>query len=197
MSSLEAIEPRGSEFGRKLRLRRLVRGMSLQQVADKSGISIGQVSQIERSISLPSMRSLQKICLALDMPMGWLFESVAAPRPDDDVVVRKGEYRRIEIEASGITKGLMTPDACPQLQMIHISIRPGGGWEGPFFTFEREIHARCGTVISGRLRLRLDGIEYLLGPGDSFATGPRKTFGFWCEGDVDCEMTWVVTPAIY
>jgi transcriptional regulator with XRE-family HTH domain len=190
-------EDGAGELGRKLRQRRVVRGLSLQQVAEKSGVSLAQISQIERNISAPSLRSLQKICAALDMPMGWLFEPAAETRADGNVVVRGDDRRRIEIEGSGMAKELMTPDACPQIQMIRIAIRPGGGWEGPFSGTGRRIDARCGYVVSGRVRIRLDDEEYRLGPGDSFATGPRNILGFWCDGQEDCEVIWVVTPAVY
>jgi transcriptional regulator with XRE-family HTH domain len=185
------------DLGRKLRQRRVVRGMSLQQVAQKSGMSVGHISQIERGISSPSLRSLQNICMALDMPMKWLFEGDVEPRPDSDVVVRKGEWRHIEVAASGLSKDLMTPDACPQIQMIRIRVRPGGGWSGSFSGYERKITARCGTVVEGKGRLCLDDKEYFLGPGDSFATGPRQSLAFWCDGEEDCEVIWVVTPAVY
>ncbi len=42
-------------------------GRSLQQVADQAEISVGLLSQIERGLTMPSLRSLRQICTALDM----------------------------------------------------------------------------------------------------------------------------------
>src|SRR3546814_1232324 len=64
-------------IGQKLRQRRKVRRKSLKEVATRSSLSIGLLSQIERGISSPSLRSLKQICEALEMPMSWLFDKEA------------------------------------------------------------------------------------------------------------------------
>lgn len=41
--------------------------------------------------------------------------------------------------------------------------------EGNFATLHQHPHEQCGYVISGKYRLVVDGREYQLGPGDSYA----------------------------
>src|SRR5690606_28250273 len=76
------------EIGRKLRLRRRIRGMSLREAAAAAEVSLGQLSQIERGVSTPSIAGLQRICQALQMPIAWLFDDKAAPANEGEVVVR-------------------------------------------------------------------------------------------------------------
>lgn len=187
--------PSGS-IGRKLRLRRKVRGLSLQDIATRSGISIGQLSQIERDISSPSLRSLRLICSALDMPMGWLFDSGSNNvEGDDSVVVRADNRRVLDLTGKGMVKELLTPDSCPGIQMMFITIRPGGSsGDQPYNHPEG---AKCGTVLEGVLGLEIEGERYRLDTGDSFAFEAVKLHRFWCAGDHDCRVAWVVAPAIY
>ncbi|WP_026987755.1 cupin domain-containing protein [Fodinicurvata fenggangensis] len=187
--------PSGS-IGRKLRLRRKVRGLSLQEIADRSGISIGQLSQIERDISSPSLRSLRLICSALDMPMGWLFDSGGRDADEEDPVVVRSENRRIlDLNGKGMVKELLTPDSCPAIQMMFITLRPGGSSGEK--AYNNSEGAKCGTVLEGTLGLEVNGRSYTLETGDSFAFEAVKYHRFWCAGDRDCRVAWVVAPAIY
>lgn len=195
-SEPEPAETADDRLGEKLRLRRKVRRLSLQSVADASGISIGQLSQIERGISAPSLRSLRQICQALDMPMGWLFDgSAERSNGDAEMIVRAAARRTMALGSDTLTKELLTPDACTQLQMMRIVIQPGGAsGDEPYTT---KGGARCATVLQGRLGIEVDGRTHLLDTGDTFAFEATHRLRFWCEGARPCELIWAVTPAIY
>lgn len=182
-------------IGRKLRLRRKIRGLPLQRVAERSGISIGLLSEIERGLSMPTQQTLRQICRSLEMPMAWLFDGQADGEDGNGPIVRAAARRRLEFAANGMAKELMTPDSVPAIQMMRIVIRPGGG-SGPLGADAPE-GAKCGTVLSGRFGLAIDGQEHELGEGDSFAFDSRAPHRFWCIGDRPCEVLWVVTPAVY
>jgi transcriptional regulator with XRE-family HTH domain len=185
-----------SGVGQKLRLRRRVRRMSLNEVAERSGLSIGLVSQIERGISTPTIRSLTQICQALEMPMRWLFEGEDAEGGGDANVVVKVDRRRfMDLGSKGMVKELMSPDSIPGIQMMRIVIQPGGSsGESPY---NHPNGAKCGTVVAGRFGLEVDEREYILELGDSFAFNATSRHRFWCVGSKPCEVIWVVTPAVY
>lgn len=180
-------------IGRKLRLRRAIKGRSLQELAEKADISIGLLSQIERGVTTPSLKSLRQICAALDMPVGWLFDV-----PDGehgDVVVRAASRRVMTLGPKGMTKELLSPDSVPGVQMIRIVIQPGGSsGDAPY---NNEAGSKCGTVLAGTLGLEVEAREYVLATGDSFAFPAVKLHRFWCVGDGPVDLIWVVTPAVY
>lgn len=180
-------------IGRKLRQRRSIKGLSLQDVAERADISIGLLSQIERGLTMPSIKSLRMICAALDMPVGWLFDV-----PDSehlDVVVRSTARRAMSLGPKGMTKELLSPDSVPGIQMIRIVIQAGGSsGEQPY---NNETGSKCGMVLTGTLGLEVDGREYLLAANDSFAFPAVKLHRFWCVGDNPVDLIWVVTPAVY
>lgn len=184
-------------LGRKLRQRRRVRGLSLQEVAGESNISLGQLSGIERGLYSPTLETLQSICAALQMSPSWLFGPASTASGESDVVVRRDVRRRLELKANGISKEMLTPDAADRIQMLRMVIRPGGGWEGPFSPPRRTITARCGLVAAGELELKLDEETHILAPGDSFGTGQRRRIAFRARGQVACEVIWITSPAVY
>lgn len=193
--TLSPIEKCSSDLkiGDRLRMRRRIRRLSLQQLAEKTGLSIGLLSQIERNVSTPSLRSLREICLGLQMPMSWLFEV-----PDEmssDVVVRADARRRLDLSSQGIIKDLITPDNVPEVQMIRITIQPGAIFEGLTSTVANA--AKSGTVLIGTLDFQLAERTFPLATGDSFAFPAIKPHKLTCTSDQTAVVLWVVTPAIY
>jgi transcriptional regulator with XRE-family HTH domain len=183
-------------IGQKLRQRRRVKRLSLSNVSEKAGLSIALLSQIERGLSTPSLRSLDQICTALDMPMLWLFDRNEKSNPDEDaIVVRYSQRRRMNLGSGGMVKEILSPDTVSQLQLMRFVIHPGGtSGNSPYL---HPSGAKCGTVLAGRLGIEIDGQEYILNPNDSFAFHASSPYRFWAVGDVDCELIWAVTPALY
>lgn len=56
-------------LGQRLRDRRNVLGMTLKEVADKAGLSVGFISQLERDLTAPSLSSLASIAKILGLPV--------------------------------------------------------------------------------------------------------------------------------
>lgn len=187
-------EPGDLALGARLRLRRKVRGLSLKEVARRAEVSIGLLSQIERGLSMPSVRSLAAICAALEMPVGWLFGEDAATE-DNPLVVRRHARRVMDLGAKGMAKEFLTPDHCPGIQMMRLVIRPGGSTGAEPYNHPQGM--KCGTVLSGVLGLEVDGEVLRLDAGDSFAFEATQLIRFWCEGAQDAVVLWVVTPAVY
>jgi transcriptional regulator with XRE-family HTH domain len=179
-------------IGRRLRQRRRIRRISLEELSKQTGLSIGLLSQIERDISAPSLRSLRLICDALEVQIGWLFDQ---PEPtESEFVVRATQRRSIALSKQGITKELLSPDAVPRIQMMRMILHPGTATDTEEYALPA---AECGTVISGRLGFQIMGHISILEVGDSFAFDEAASHRFWCEGDAPVEILMVTTPAIY
>lgn len=183
----------GTQIGRQLRERRKVRDLSLKDVAARAQVSVGLLSQVERGLSMPSVRSLGAICAALEMPVSWLFD-----RNTDNpahIVVRRHQRRTLDLGAKGLIKELMTPDSCSGIQMMRLLIRPGGSsGDTPY---NHPSGSKCGTVLSGTLALEVNGVVNEIEPGDSFAFDAQEMIRFWAVGPNDADVLWVVTPAVY
>lgn len=62
-----------AELGRQIRLARTDRGWTLKELSEHAGVSVSQLSSIERGAHLPSLESLLAIAHALEhLPSEWL-----------------------------------------------------------------------------------------------------------------------------
>jgi quercetin dioxygenase-like cupin family protein len=51
-------------------------------------------------------------------------------------------------------------------------------------------------VVSGSLRVRVEGVERLYGAGESFAIAPGAVHGVWNDGDEEARAVWRTLPAL-
>lgn len=186
-------EAKAIQMGDRLRMRRRVRQLSLKELADKTGLSIGLLSQIERNISTPSLRSLRMICEALNMPASWLFD--APQSTNSEVVIRPSARRRLDLSPTGIVKELLTSDITPEVQMMRVLIEPGALFEG--IPSSKPGVAKCGFVVKGSGTLRLGSESFALKAGDSFSFHANQPHNILCDPDTSAEVLWVVSPALY
>ena len=62
------------QFGERLRNLRRCKGMTQEQFAEEASISVDFLSLLERGINAPSFDTLEKLAIALDVPIKHLFE---------------------------------------------------------------------------------------------------------------------------
>src|SRR5438445_9848694 len=80
---------------------------TIGELARRSGVSSGRISQIERGLANPSFQTLWKLATALEIPLGSFFQGPAAePR----MVVRRGERKRLVVPHDELVYELLTPD---------------------------------------------------------------------------------------
>src|SRR5690349_19530010 len=88
-------------IGARLRELRKDRRLSIQQLADRVGLSIGMISQIERGLSTPSLRSLRLLAEALNVPVSWFFAS-SKGHSESRHIVRRAQRRRLRVPDVGV-----------------------------------------------------------------------------------------------
>jgi transcriptional regulator with XRE-family HTH domain len=69
------------DVGSRLRDIRQERGLSLRALSEVCGLSVNAISLIERGVSSPSVSSLQRLAVALDVPITTFFTDQAAATP--------------------------------------------------------------------------------------------------------------------
>ena len=66
--------PLKKAFGKRLQQVRVASNMTQEQLAERIGVTIESISNMERGIHGPSFDNLEKIVLTLDVPAKSLFE---------------------------------------------------------------------------------------------------------------------------
>jgi transcriptional regulator with XRE-family HTH domain len=173
---------------------RKARKMTLAQLALKSGVSTGHLSQIERGLSTPSIKALHSISRALDVNISWFF-SPADPGPPEEreFIVRSHNRRQIRFDA-GVSDFLLTPSLNSSLELLLTTLAPGATSGGDPYTHEGE---EAGIVMAGEMELWVDGNLFHLKQGDSFAFESTLPHRYRNPGSVDAVVIWSITPPSY
>src|SRR5918997_5525271 len=74
-----AFHPTDIAVGARIRVRRTLLGMSQERLADALGLTFQQVQKYERGANRIGAGRLFDLSRALDVPVGYFFEEVAAP----------------------------------------------------------------------------------------------------------------------
>ena len=178
-----------SGLGSQLRQRRRAKGLTLTELSAASGLSVGLLSQIERGISAPSLKSLMQISAALGVPPSWLFDEGSSQDPvEKGLVVRRGARRRLDLGSYGVAKELLTPDLGGDLQTYFVEIRPGGHSGPDTYTHRGE---EAGLVLSGTLELTVAERTVQLYEGDSFRFKSSVPHRYGNPGTTPTTVVWV------
>lgn len=189
--------PLGSSVGLRLRALRKGRDLSLQQLSDRLGVSIGHLSQVERGLSTASLKLLAGAADAFGVGLADLFPDTEGPSPGEPetgtVVVRQSERGRLGLWQAGITKELLTaPRGASRLNLFMVRIEPGGTTGEEDYVHGGE---EAGFVLEGTLELHVEGRTWRLEPGDSFRFASDRPHRFGNPAAMPALVLWVnVTP---
>jgi transcriptional regulator with XRE-family HTH domain len=179
-------EPR---IGRQLRAARLASRRSIAEVAEQSGLTKGFLSKLERDLTSVSVASLIRLCDALGISVGSLFQAAKGE------VVRKGEYPPINFGGNGVREYLLTPAGEKRVQAILSEIEPGGGSGDEPYSLPTDVE--FAFVLAGQLRIVVAGETLTLDAGDAFTfqSSAAHTFGVPPSAR-PTQVLWVFSPAL-
>lgn len=154
-----------AKIGARIRTLRHERKLSLHMLAERTALSIGFISQIERGISSPSLGALTSLADALDVSLSRLFEPPSTSAAQREIVVRTGAGRKLTAWRSGIDKQLLTADTPARFSFYLMTMAPGATSGDEMYAHQGE---EAGLVVQGRLRLTVGDRTWVLSRGDSF-----------------------------
>ncbi|MBX2839476.1 MAG: cupin domain-containing protein [Gammaproteobacteria bacterium] len=193
-------QPSLNNLGDEIRQLRKVRGMTLEQVAEATGKSVGFLSQVERNITKPSVAALQSISDALGIHIGWFFPDDETEQSEDEkqFIVRKANRRRLSYTALtntdylGLQDHLLSANLNGQLAMGISRYKPGASTGDDSYQHNSE---EAGLVLSGLLELIIDDKVYILEEGDSFSFNSNLNHRFANASKTeDTVVVWANTP---
>jgi transcriptional regulator with XRE-family HTH domain len=120
----------GSDLNRRIAERvrglRADRGLSLDALAAKSGVSRSMISLIERGESSPTAVVLEKLAAGLGVTLASLFDPPAGPAPAGPVA-RREDQPEWRDPASGYVRRNVSPPGVPQpMRIVEVHFPPGG-----------------------------------------------------------------------
>jgi DNA-binding transcriptional MerR regulator len=178
--------------GRRIRQLRTRMRISVRELAARTDLSPSYVSSIERSLSRPSIASLQKLAAGLGINLSQMLDE----RPEaysQEVVVRPHERRRLQLDEPGIVlEQLAVVEQDLEPSMMRIAPDAGSGeaysHDGEEFIF----------VLEGKFEITLDEThEYLLESGDAITFRSRRPHRWRNPGESETLLIWVNTPPTF
>jgi len=156
-------------LGQKIKTLRQRKGLSVQQMAEKSSLSVPLLSQVESEVVAPPVATLLKISRALNVNIGYFFQEEESGKRA--VVVRKNErkqvFRRIHEDPSKVGyyyESLAYPKADKHMEPFQVQFEVKKKEDLIFFNHKGEEFV---FVLEGQLECSYEDEIFLLDPGDS------------------------------
>lgn len=179
-------------LGADLRALRKARGLTLSDVSDRLGRSVGWLSQVERDLSDLSVSDLREIATELDVSVSMFFSHSPAPAEEAGYVVRADSRRPIGTSQAGLVEELLSPDLTDDFEMVHSTFKPGCVITKPVMRPTQEV----GYMVSGKLDLTINDRKFTVSVGDSFRIRGEP----FCYANPYSETAiaiWAIAPPVY
>src|SRR5215211_5250489 len=179
--------------GARVRALREAMGLSLRDLADRSGVSAPMLSQVERGETSPTLAIAARIAAGLELTLSQLL------RLDEDphvVLVRRGEGRKRR-RAGHRVEELTPPLPGQRADVSRHRLDPGAVTGGSGDPPIHEPGSReTAVLIEGTATLVIDGQRHELGAGDSVTFDADLTHHFENNSNDPAELLAVVAAGL-
>jgi len=165
-ASLSAEADINSRIAGRVGALRLEHGLTLDALAEKSGVSRSMISLIERGESSPTAVVLEKIATGLGVPLASLFEDTSAPSSPLSRATNRVSWRDPE---TGYVRRNISPANFPSpLQIVEVVLPAGAHVAYETGARDVTIHQQI-WVQEGSIEVRVGRELYCLSRDDCFA----------------------------
>ena len=174
------------EIGVKIKQLRLQRGLTQEELAARTELTKGFISQLERDLTSPSIATLMDILAALGTDVAGFFRE-----SQEEPVVYSADDMFVKEENDGYTiRWLVTNAQKNALEPILVTIPAGvsGAEDDPHEGEE------FGYVLSGNVTLVVGDNKYRVKKGGSFYFRPTRVHYLVNNSRSDASVLWVSTP---
>lgn len=179
------------EIGNKLKELRIQKGLTQEELADRSELSKGFISQLERDLTSPSIATLIDLLQVLGTTPKEFFDDEKA---QEQIVFHKHDFfekedtvlhNKIEWIIPNAQKNIMEP--------IKVTLEPAGSTY-PDIPHEGE---EFGYVLSGCIKIHIGKQSYTAKAGEAFYFTPNSNHFIEAVGKNKATFIWVSTPPTF
>ncbi|CVI69586.1 HTH-type transcriptional regulator PuuR [Clostridiales bacterium CHKCI001] len=155
------------DIGRKIRQLRVLKGLTQKELADRTELSKGFISQVERNHTSPSITTLIDILQCLGTTPAEFFNDT----PEEQVVFVKEDYfEKQDSELHNTIKWIIPNAQKNQMEPILLKLEAGGSTD----TDHPHEGEEFGYVLSGTITIMLGNKTYKAKKGESFYFIPDR-----------------------
>lgn len=175
-------------LGERVKELRRGRGMTLEELAEKSGVSRAMISKVERGEKNPTLVVAARLAGGFGVTLSRL---VGIEERREAVVVPRSRRMVMRDPETGFERQLLSPSfGGSQVEFIR-NVIPEGSTSGEFPPHRRGVEEYL-VVERGRLRAVLGGEEHFLGEGDAMYFEADVTHRFDNAGPGECSYYLVI-----
>lgn len=173
------------KIGKKIKELRTLCDLTQEELANRTELTKGYISQLENDLTEPSISTLEDILKALGTNLGDFF-SCESP---NQIVFKKKDY--FEKEESGYKITWLVPNAQKnEMEPILITLNPDSETQIDYPHEGQEF----GYVLEGELLLIIDNKKYKVKEGETFYYDSTKNHYLKNIKDKICKVIWVSSP---
>ena len=178
------------DIGRRIRQLRIQNGLTLEELASRTELTKGFLSQLERNLTAPSILTLENITEALGTTMSYFFAEEADEQivfTAEDAFVDEQEDRTLYWIVPNAQKNMMEP--------IILELEPGASSK----VIEPHEGEEFGYVLSGRIWLHsdTDKEDALIRKGETFYIRGSGAHSLINKGNAKAKVLWISTPPVF
>ncbi|MDD5293887.1 MAG: XRE family transcriptional regulator [Candidatus Izemoplasmatales bacterium] len=177
-------------IGRKVRELRLENGLTQEELADRSELTKGFISQVERGLSTPSITTLQDILEALGSNLADFFAG-----DDEDVIVFSEDqfFEKIDEEHKLRIQWIVPNAQKYEMEPVLMELKPGG------MAYDDDAHAgeEFGYVLEGEVTLKVGKRKFRVKKGETFYYTSNKIHTLENLSSRKAIVLWVSTPPMF
>jgi len=164
----ELIPDLNQRIAERVRELRAAKGLSLEALAAKSGVSRSMISLVERGESSPTAVVLERLATGLGVMLASLFDAPAAQAPANPVA-RHADQLQWQDPASGYLRRNISPPGVPQpIQIVEVHFPPGGRVAFETGARDARVHQQV-WVLEGAIDITVGDTRHALRQGDCLA----------------------------
>jgi len=190
--SLLVMDNGNIEIGKVIKKARIDKGLTIRELAEKTGITSSMISQIERDLANPSINTLKTLSIELDVPVYMFFKNNDAYT--EDLIVRKDQRVTIGNPTYNMTYDLLIPNMKGNIEFCMAHFGPKNKEKPVSISHKGEETA---VIISGKINIIIDGNEFVLNQGDSVRIPPMANHCWINPYDEVCELIFAVSPPTF
>lgn len=178
------------DIGNRMKELRVHYGLTQQELADRSELSKGFISQLERNLTSPSIGTLLDIIQCLGTTPAEFF----ADEEPEQIVFREEDYFT-KIDEENRTKiDWVIPNAQKNnMEPVRVTLSPGG----QTMELKPSEAEEFGYVLKGAIKILRGTKTYLVKAGESFYLKGLKRHHIEAAGSGEAVFLWVSTPPVF
>lgn len=157
-------------IGLTLKFRRQQIKMTLKMLSERTGLSIGYLSNVERELTSPTIENLQLICNAMSIDLVDVIQSMETFH----YVIRHGERQVMFGQDAFVHYEMLTGD---YQKIKGFTQDISAEYTGNEVSWGHEMD-ECGVVIEGSVDVKINDTVYTVNPGDSIYLPAHTTHSF-------------------